>query len=30
MNVKSKVTLVLVGFVVILAWVFPAAAQDNL
>jgi hypothetical protein len=29
MNVKSKVTLVLVGFVVILAWVFPAAAQDK-
>ena len=29
MNVKSKVTLVLVGFVVILASVFTAAAQDK-
>jgi len=29
MNVKSKVTLVLVGLVVVLAWVFPASAQDK-
>lgn len=29
MNVKSKVTLVLVGLVVVLAWVFPSSAQDK-
>jgi len=29
MNLKSKVTVVLVGLVVVLAWVFPAAAQDK-
>jgi hypothetical protein len=28
MNVKSKVTVVLLGLVVVLAWVFPATAQD--
>lgn len=28
MNVRSKVTVFLVGFVVALAWVVPAAAQD--
>jgi DNA-directed RNA polymerase subunit F len=29
MNVKSKVTLVLVGFVVVLAWVFSVSAQEK-
>jgi len=29
MNMKSKVTVVLVGLVVVLAWVFPAVAQDK-
>jgi hypothetical protein len=29
MNVKSKVVVVLVGVVVVLAWVFSAAAQDK-
>jgi DNA-directed RNA polymerase subunit F len=29
MNVKSKVTLVLVGFVVVLAQVFPVSAQEK-
>ena len=29
MNVKSKVALGLVGLVVVLAWVFPASAQDK-
>ena len=29
MNVKTKVALVLMGLVMVLAWVFPAAAQDK-
>ena len=29
MNLKSKVTIVLVGLVVVMAWVFPAVAQDK-
>ena len=29
MNVKSKVTLVLVGLVVVLAWVFSVSAQEK-
>jgi len=29
MNMKSKVTVVLVGLVVVLAWAFPAVAQDK-
>jgi len=29
MNLKSKVTIVLVGLVVVMAWVLPATAQDE-
>jgi len=29
MSMKSKVTVVLVGLVVVLAWAFPAVAQDK-
>jgi len=29
MNLESKVTIVLVGLVVVMAWVFPVVAQDK-
>jgi hypothetical protein len=29
MNVKSKVTLILVGLVMVLAWVFSVSAQEK-